>query len=73
TKTIGGAIASSIFAIALSATGSIDTEGNVSAPLEGYIVVWSVCALSAVAAAIALCLVPAATFRDAIGDKTSQS
>lgn len=64
TKTIGGAIASSIFAIALSATGSIDTEGHVSAPLQGYLAVWAVCALSAVAAAVALCLVPAATFRD---------
>jgi len=64
TKTIGGAIASSIFAIALSATGSIDTEGHISAPLQGYLVVWAVCALSAVAAAVALCLVPAETFRD---------
>lgn len=73
TKTIGGAIASSIFAIALSATGTIDTEGNVSAPLHGYIVVWAVCALSAVAAACALCLVPAATFRDSRDQQTSQA
>ena len=44
TKTIGGAIASAIFAIALSATGSIDdpTEGH--APLSGYLTVWTVCA-----------------------------
>ncbi len=64
TKTIGGAIASSIFAIALSATGSIDTEGSVSAPLHGYVTVWAVCALSAVAAAVALLLVPARVFAD---------
>lgn len=64
TKTIGGAISSAVFAIALSATGTIDTEGNVRAPLEGYLTVWAVCAVSALLAAVALCLVPAATFRD---------
>ena len=37
TKTVGGAIASSVFAIALAATGSLDdpTEGH--APLSGYL------------------------------------
>jgi MFS family permease len=64
TKTIGGAIASSIFAIALSATGSIDTEGNVNAPLHGYLVVWAVCALSALLAAASLLVVPKAAFSD---------
>ncbi len=66
TKTIGGAIASSIFAIALSATGSIDTEGNVSAPLHGYYVVWAVCAVSALAAAVSLMLVPASYLEDRV-------
>jgi MFS family permease len=64
TKTIGGAIASSIFAIALSATGSIDTEGNVSAPLSGYLVVWAVCAGSALVAALSLLVVPRRAFSD---------
>ena len=51
TKTIGGAIASSIFAIALASTGSLEdpTEGH--APLSGYLTVWSVCAAAALLAA----------------------
>jgi predicted MFS family arabinose efflux permease len=65
TKTIGGAIASSIFAIALSATGSIDVEGNVNAPLSGYLVVWAVCAGSALLAAASLLVVPKGAFSDA--------
>ncbi len=54
TKTVGGAFASSIFAIALASTGSIadPTEGH--APLGGYLVVWSVCAVAALAAAACL-------------------
>ena len=55
TKTVGGAIASAIFAIALSATGSLDdpTEGH--APLSGYLTVWAVCAVAALLAAVARC------------------
>ena len=64
TKTIGGAIASSIFAIALSATGTIDTEGNVHAPLSGYLVVWAVCAASALLAALCLLAAPKWAFSD---------
>jgi MFS family permease len=58
TKTIGGAIASAVFAIALSATGSIDdpTEGH--APLSGYMTVWTICAVAALLAAVALLMVP---------------
>jgi MFS family permease len=58
TKTIGGAIASAIFAIALSATGSLDdpTEGH--APLSGYLTVWTVCAVAALCAAVALLMLP---------------
>ena len=58
TKTIGGAIASAVFAIALSATGSIDdpTEGH--APLSGYLTVWAVCAVAALLAAAVLALTP---------------
>jgi MFS family permease len=66
-KTIGGAIASSIFAIALSATGSIDVEGNVNAPLSGYLVVWAVCAGSALLAAVSLLVVPKGAFSDTRG------
>ncbi|HEY0952327.1 MFS transporter [Nocardioides sp.] len=65
TKTVGGAIASAVFAIALSATGTIDdpTEGH--APLAGYLTVWSVCAVAALAAAVALLAMPRVVAEDA--------
>ena len=58
TKTMGGAIASAIFAIALSSTGSLQdpTEGH--AALGGYLTVWAVCAGAAVLAALALLVIP---------------
>ena len=64
TKTVGGAIASSIFAIALSSTGSLDdpTEGH--APLSGYLTVWTVCAVAALVAALCLLVVPKDAFSD---------
>ncbi|WP_456697418.1 MFS transporter [Aeromicrobium sp. P5_D10] len=64
TKVIGGAIASSVFAIALASTGSIDKLGEEStnAPLSGYLVVWGVCAGAALLAAVALALAPKIAF-----------
>jgi MFS family permease len=58
TKTVGGAIASAIFAIALSATGTIDDPAEGHAPLSGYLTVWSVCAVAALLAAVALLMLP---------------
>jgi MFS family permease len=58
TKTVGGAIASAIFAIALSSTGSIKDPVKGQAPLHCYLVVWSVCAGAALLAALALLLMP---------------
>ena len=58
TKTIGGAIASAIFAIALSATGSIADPAKGHAPLSGYLTVWTVCAVAALCAAAALLTLP---------------
>jgi MFS family permease len=58
TKTIGGAIASAVFAIALASTGSIDDPREGAATLGGYVTVWSVCALSAALAGLALLLSP---------------
>ena len=58
TKTVGGAIASAIFAIALSSTGSIDDPDEGHAPLSGYLTVWAVCAVAALLAAVALLLMP---------------
>ncbi|MDN5893488.1 MAG: MFS transporter, partial [Nocardioides sp.] len=58
TKTVGGAIASAIFAIALAATGSLGVPTEGQAPLAGYLTVWAVCAGAAVLAAIALLVLP---------------
>ena len=58
TKTVGGAIASSIFAIALAATGSLKDPAKGHAPLGGYLVVWGVCSAAALLAALALSLRP---------------
>jgi hypothetical protein len=58
TKTIGGAIASSIFAIALASTGSLEDPTEGYAPLSGYLTVWSVCSVAALLAAVGLLLMP---------------
>ena len=58
TKTVGGAIASAIFAIALSSTGSIADPEKGHAPLAGYMTVWAVCAVAALGAAVALLMLP---------------
>lgn len=55
-KTLGGAVASAIFAIALAATGSIADPQRGHAPLSGYLTVWSVCAGAALVAAAVLFL-----------------
>ena len=60
TKTVGGAIASSIFAIALSSTGSLEGPDEGHAPLGGYLTVWAVCAVAALLAALALLTRPEA-------------
>lgn len=62
TKTVGGAIASSVFAIALAATGSLEGAEVGHAPLSGYLTVWSVCAGAAVLAALALLAAPRRAF-----------
>jgi MFS family permease len=58
TKTVGGALASSVFAIALAATGSLHDPSAGHAPLAGYLTVWSVCAVAALLAAGALLCLP---------------
>jgi MFS family permease len=64
TKTIGGAIASSVFAIALASTGSIADAKAGHAPLSGYVTVWAVCAVSALIAAVCLLVTPRDAFAD---------
>jgi MFS family permease len=64
TKTIGGAIASSIFAIALASTGSLADAEAGHAPMAGYLTVGTVCSLSAVVAALSLLVTPRDAFAD---------
>ena len=58
TKTVGGALASAVFAIALTSTGSLDGPEEGRAPLSGYLTVWSICAVAALLAALALLAMP---------------
>ncbi|WP_053386535.1 MFS transporter [Leucobacter japonicus] len=72
TKTVGGAIASAIFGIALmhgvaGAAGTTGAEagGGTAGSFTGYVIVWCVCGGSALVAAIALrFVVPQQAFRD---------
>ncbi|WP_232679625.1 MFS transporter [Nocardioides sp. R-C-SC26] len=50
-KTVGGGIASAVFAICLTRTGSLEVGGGW---LGGYYVVWSICAVSGLLAALVL-------------------
>lgn len=59
TKTVGGCIASALFAVALTSTGSISDPQAGHAPLGGYLTVWAICAVSALLAALALARLPA--------------
>lgn len=61
TKTVGGAIASAIFAIALTATGTLGGPEEV-APFAGYLTVWGVCSAAAFLAAGVLLLAPRGGF-----------
>jgi MFS family permease len=57
TKTIGGAFASSVFAIALASTGTVDAEATAHASLSGYLTVWTICGVTALVAALFLAVV----------------
>lgn len=64
TKTIGGAYASSIFALALAAGVSTAATGGAStaASMSGYLTVWAICGGTAVAAVAFLFAVPKVAF-----------
>jgi MFS family permease len=64
TKTIGGAVASSVFAIALASTGSIADAKAGHASLSGYVAVWAVCSISAVVATACLLVTPREAFAE---------
>ncbi len=58
TKTLGGSVASAVFALALLSTGSLDKASG-HAPLAGYLTVWAVCAASAASAGVILTVLAA--------------
>jgi MFS family permease len=70
TKTVGGAIASSVFAISLASAGSIENPTEGHAPLSGYLVVWAICAGAALAAAAALLALPRQATEQPVVDQT---
>ncbi|QTX04032.1 MFS transporter [Agromyces archimandritae] len=66
-KTVGGAVASCVFGIALLSHAGADAAASASSTagsFTGYVTVWLVCGLTAAAAALALCLVPKGAFSD---------
>ena len=66
TKTVGGAIASTIFGIVLMHGASSGTGDGTAGTFEGYVTVWLVCGLSAIIAAVLLLfVVPRQAFQDA--------
>lgn len=68
-KTVGGAIASCVFGIALlhGATGHAQTGGTAGS-LSGYLTVWIVCSAAAFVAALLLVFVPKTAFTDQTSD-----
>jgi MFS family permease len=63
TKTIGGSFASAVFGIVL-ATGVVAVAGSTAASLSGYFVVWTICGVGALVAAVLLFFVPKLAFAD---------
>lgn len=66
-KTVGGAIASAVFGIALIRGVGEGTAGSFS----GYVTVWLVCGISAFVAAALLLFVPRNAFQDPAGSVTA--
>lgn len=62
-KTVGGAVASAVFGIAL-ATHADGSAAQTAGSFSGYVTVWTVCGLTALAAAVALLFVPKTAFSD---------
>jgi MFS family permease len=65
-KTVGGAIASCVFGIALlhGVTGAASGADGTAGSLSGYFTVWIVCGVTALVAAVALAFVPKTAFTD---------
>jgi MFS family permease len=70
-KTVGGAIASCVFGIALlhGTTGAAGAAGGTAGSFAGYVTVWVVCGVTALAAAVLLLFVPKEAFSDRSADE----
>ncbi len=68
TKTIGGSFASAVFGVVLIA-GVASTATATAASLAGYMVVWAVCGIGALVAAVLLFFVPKLAFADVIDEE----
>jgi MFS family permease len=64
TKTIGGSFASAVFGIVL-AMGVMTSVSSTASSLSGYMTVWTICGVGALAAAVLLFFVPKLAFGDA--------
>lgn len=62
-KTVGGAVASCVFGIALI-TGASGAVESTAGSFAGYVTVWVVCGVTALAAAVLLLFVPKQAFTD---------
>lgn len=65
TKTIGGSFASSVFAIVLT-IGAVQVAGATAGSLFGYYLVWTICGVGALVAAVLLFFVPKLAFADVV-------
>jgi MFS family permease len=67
TKVLGGSFASAAFAVALASGAPVLVDGaeGTAGSLSGYLTVWIICGVTALAAAVALVFVPLLAFSDA--------
>lgn len=63
-KTVGGAVASAVFGIALLQGVATGVGDGTAGSFSGYVTVWVVCGMTALAAAAALAFVPKTAFTD---------
>lgn len=73
-KTVGGAIASCVFGIALLGqlgAGSSAPDAGTAGALSGYFTVWVVCGVTALIAALCLVFVPKLAFSDAAASEAA--
>lgn len=65
-KTVGGAIASAVFGIALMQGATGAAVDGTAGSLAGYVTVWTVCGVTALVAASLLLFVPRTAFQDRV-------